>query len=163
MTLYDDLRQPLTKRELERRKLLGIVGSGALAAAACGTFLAGIRYLEPSVLFEEDPRFLVGRLEALAEGQVLTFPRRKLYVVRSKDGVYALSSVCTHLGCMTRFDPSGPGFACPCHGSRFGIDGRVAAGPAPRPLSRLLVIVEQGSLVVDTSKRAAPDALLKVT
>jgi cytochrome b6-f complex iron-sulfur subunit len=163
MTLYDDLKQPRTKRELERRKLLGIAGSGALLAAACGTCVAGVRYLEPNVLFEEDPRFAVGRPEVIAPGQVLSFPHKKVYVVRSEEGIYALSAVCTHLGCMTRFDPSGPGFACPCHGSRFMIDGRVAAGPAPRPLSRLTVIVERGSLVVDTSRPAAQGTILKVT
>jgi cytochrome b6-f complex iron-sulfur subunit len=163
MTLYDDLRQPLTKKELDRRKLLGLAGSGALLAAACGTCIAGIRYLEPSVLFEEDPRVQIGHPESIAPGQVIALPKKKLYVVRNDEGIYALSSICTHLGCMTRFDATGPGFACPCHGSRFGIDGHVAAGPAPRPLSRVLVVVERGSLVVDTSKTAAPDSILKVT
>jgi cytochrome b6-f complex iron-sulfur subunit len=150
--LLDDLKVPLTKEEQERRRFLGVLGGGALAAAAVGTCIAGLSYLEPNVLFEDDPKMVVGRPDAIAPGAVLAFPKKKLYVVRKSEGIVALSAVCTHLGCMTRIDPSGAGFACPCHGSRFHLDGTVAAGPAPRPLSRLKVIEERGLIVVDTSK-----------
>jgi len=47
----------------------------------------------------------------------------------------ALSLACTHLGCRVTATPSG--FACPCHGSRFGADGRPVAGPARKPLPRV--------------------------
>ncbi len=52
-------------------------------------------------------------------------------------GFYAVDAVCPHLGCLVTLD--GDGFACPCHGSRFGPDGSVTAGPAPGGLRFLEV------------------------
>ena len=148
--------------DVGRRRFLALLGSGALGVAALGTGIVGIHFLEPQVLFEEDTRFGLGRPDEYPPGTVLTLPRHKVYVVSSTDGFYAISSVCTHLGCMTRYDKEHGEIACPCHGSRFHLDGQVAAGPAPRPLPRLEITVDRGLLVVDTSRRVAPGTLLKV-
>ncbi|MFD8011698.1 FAD-dependent oxidoreductase [Streptomyces sp. NPDC058955] len=45
-------------------------------------------------------------------------------------GLHAVSAVCTHLGCLVAFNPAERTWECPCHGSRFGTDGRVLQGPA---------------------------------
>ena len=67
-------------------------------------------------------------------------------------GVFAMSAVCTHLGCITRHVPDEGAIACPCHGSRFDLEGNVTHGPAPRPLPWLEVTLDaDGNLVVDTS------------
>ncbi|MBI2896170.1 MAG: Rieske (2Fe-2S) protein [Deltaproteobacteria bacterium] len=163
MPLLDDLKQPLTEGELERRRFLGLLGSGALGIAAVGTGITTIKYLEPNVFFEEEARFAVGRPEDIAVGTVLVLARQKVYVVRSEEGFYALSAVCTHLGCVTRFERERGGFFCPCHGSQFRLDGAVREGPAPRPLQRLEMRVQRGLLVVDARKAAEPDAVLRVT
>jgi cytochrome b6-f complex iron-sulfur subunit len=160
--LLDDLRVPLTEKEIDRRRMLGLLGSGALITATAGSALVTVKYLEPRVLFEEETRFSLGRPEAIAPGTVLALPKKKVYVVHGNDGFYAMSSICTHLGCMTRFDAAARGFACPCHGSRFTLEGQVKEGPAPRPLPRVELSLDRGALVVDTSKRVAPNALLKV-
>jgi len=57
------------------------------------------------------------------------------YVRRDHDALVALSSRCTHAGCTVH--PDANGFACPCHGGRFGPDGAPIAGPVSRPLERL--------------------------
>jgi cytochrome b6-f complex iron-sulfur subunit len=160
MPLVDDLSLPLTEEELSRRKFMALVGSGALTVAGLGTAVTTLSFLEPAVLFEEDARVGVGRPEDIAVGTVLVLAKHKTYVMRSAEGFYALSSTCTHLGCMTRHENGA--IACPCHGSRFSLDGRVTAGPAPRPLPRLQLSVERGVLVVDTSRVVAPDFVLKV-
>jgi cytochrome b6-f complex iron-sulfur subunit len=162
MPLLDDLGLPLASEELERRKFLGLLGSGALGIATIGTTITAIRYLEPNVLFEEDTRFAVGRPEDIAPGTVLVLPRQKVFVIREARGCYALSSTCTHLGCMTRWDKDAGRFACPCHGSRFDRAGRVVGGPAPRPLPRLHIALERGVLVVDSARRVAPDFVLEL-
>ncbi len=63
MPLDDDLRLPLTDDELDRRRFLAAVGSGALAIAGLGTAVSAVRYLEPPVFYEEDTRVAVGRPE----------------------------------------------------------------------------------------------------
>jgi Rieske Fe-S protein len=163
MPLDDDLKLPLTDRELQRRRFLIGVGSGALVVAGLGTTVSAFSYLEPAVLFEEDTRVGVGRPEDIAVGTVLVLPKQRIYVIRDAQGFYALGSTCTHLGCMTRLDRDQSVINCPCHGSRFHLDGRVAQGPAPRALPRLQISLDSGVLVVDSSVHVAADAILKVT
>jgi len=66
--------------------------------------------------------------------------------------VYALASVCTHLGCTPNWLEGEQKFKCPCHGSGFYISGINFEGPAPRPLERVgLRVSEDGTLEVDKS------------
>ena len=67
---------------------------------------------------------------------------------RATNEVTVYSPICTHLGCGFRWDVGARRFKCPCHGSEFDPDGKVVAGPAPRPLDRLPVKVENGHLLV---------------
>jgi glycine/D-amino acid oxidase-like deaminating enzyme/nitrite reductase/ring-hydroxylating ferredoxin subunit len=56
-------------------------------------------------------------------------------VYRDPDGgLHAVSMRCTHLGCLVRFNAAEISWDCPCHGSRFDVDGEVLEGPAVRPL-----------------------------
>jgi Rieske Fe-S protein len=58
-------------------------------------------------------------------------------VYRADDGtLHAVSLRCTHLGCLLRFNGAETSWDCPCHGSRFDVDGTVLEGPASRPLPR---------------------------
>ena len=62
----------------------------------------------------------------------------------------AYSLICTHLGCSV--EAKDEGFACPCHGSRFGQDGQVLEGPAQRSLKKMRVeILEDQTLRLHTS------------
>ncbi len=60
--------------------------------------------------------------------------------------ITAFSPICTHLGCLYRWQAAAHQFVCPCHGSRFAISGEVLAGPAPRPLDRYEVRLEGGAV-----------------
>ena len=76
----------------------------------------------------------------------LVFAEQRLAVVRGREGVYALSLVCTHLGCTVSV--TADELSCPCHGSRFDRQGMVLTGPADRPLRRLKVLERAGRIEV---------------
>ncbi|MCE7083424.1 FAD-dependent oxidoreductase [Streptomyces sp. ST2-7A] len=68
-------------------------------------------------------------------GALVRVGARKVAVHRDPAGtVRALSARCTHLGCLVRFNEVETAWECPCHGSRFDVDGAVLQGPATRPL-----------------------------
>lgn len=59
----------------------------------------------------------------------------KVIVVRTDEkSVAACSAICTHRGCTLGYDAAAKQLACPCHGARFGLDGKVLRGPAKRDL-----------------------------
>ena len=152
----------LSGEEQARRRFLLLVGSGALGVAGLGLAAATLRFIEPNVLFEEERRFAVGRPEDVPVGTVLVLTRQRVFVVREARGFYALSAVCTHLGCITRYEAEARGFLCPCHGSRYALTGAVTAGPAPQSLVRLHLSIERDQLIVDAGKLALPDSVLEM-
>lgn len=69
------------------------------------------------------------------EGKVMRVHGERLAVYRDEAGaIHAVSPVCTHMGCLVKFNPSEKSWDCPCHGSRFDTAGKVLDGPATRPL-----------------------------
>jgi glycine/D-amino acid oxidase-like deaminating enzyme/nitrite reductase/ring-hydroxylating ferredoxin subunit len=69
------------------------------------------------------------------EGRVVRDGLGKIGVFRDADGtVHKVSLRCTHLGCLLRFNGAEHSWDCPCHGSRFDVDGAVLEGPAVHPL-----------------------------
>ena len=137
---------------IARRDFVVGVGLAACAAAAGGAAMVLVDFLRPRVLFEPPTAFSAGPPEAIEVGSVVTFVEQRAYVIRVAEGFRALSAVCTHLGCITRFQPDRNIIACPCHGSQFTLAGDVFAGPAPRPLRWLQMnLSEKGELIVDTA------------
>jgi cytochrome b6-f complex iron-sulfur subunit len=137
---------------LTRRRFCQATGLAACAMAAGGAAVVSADFLRPRVLFEPATTFSIGLPESIAVGSVLDNIEHRAFVIRLADGFRALSSVCTHLGCITRYQPDRNLIACPCHGSRFALDGEVLAGPAPRPLHWLqMSLSPKGEIVVDTS------------
>ena len=139
--------------DLSRRDVFARLGLGACAVAAAGSGLVTLEFLEPKVLFEPPTAFPAGTPVDYPEGTVRFYKEQKAYVVGGAGGVYALSAVCTHLGCITRYHSDEGIIACPCHGSRFDLEGNVVHGPAPRPLPWIEVREDAaaGVLIVDTS------------
>ncbi len=151
--------------ETRRNFLLALVATPfALAWTLLGLFsgvwvLAIARFMFPNVLVELPSRFPVGPPSDYPPESVSTkyTAARGIWIVRTsqyngKDLIYALSSVCTHLGCTPSWLEGEQKFKCPCHGSGFYKNGMNFEGPAPRPLERVgLRIAADGSLEVDKS------------
>lgn len=70
------------------------------------------------------------------EGKIVRLDGKPAAVSRDAQGdVHACSAICTHLGCLVHWNDAEQTWDCPCHGSRFGVDGHVIAGPAESPLA----------------------------
>ncbi len=74
-------------------------------------------------------------------------------VTTEEEQTKALYMVCTHLGCLYKWEDSNGRFECPCHGSKFTHDGLYIEGPAPRSLDSFETDTVDGVVVVDTGNR----------
>lgn len=71
------------------------------------------------------------------EGKILRRGPEKVAAYRDEDGtLHAVSAVCTHLGCVVQWNAAEKSWDCPCHASRFDVDGKLLQGPAVRDLGR---------------------------
>lgn len=135
-----------------------VVAWTSLVSATAVSGLAMARFMMPNVLVEPPTKFKIGPLTDYAPGTVSTKWKAQfgVWIVNDEiDGqqmIYALSTVCTHLGCTPNWLEGEQKFKCPCHGSGFYKTGINFEGPAPRPLERHGIrIAEDGMLEVDKS------------
>jgi cytochrome b6-f complex iron-sulfur subunit len=135
------------------------VGFTALSVTG-GLFTLGLaRFLFPNVLAEPPSKFKVGFKEGFPTGKVDTkyVAQYGVWVVNGdyngQQQIYALKTVCTHLGCTPNWLEAEQKFKCPCHGSGFYKDGINFEGPAPRPLERYAIrIADDGQVEIDKSR-----------
>jgi cytochrome b6-f complex iron-sulfur subunit len=82
----------------------------------------------------------------------------RFWLSNTDQGVYALYKVCTHLGCLYKWASLNNRFECPCHGSKFQLNGTYIEGPAPRSLDRFVVQVQDasGSVIAQTDPTGGP-------
>ena len=137
------------RRQMDRRELLVLVGASAGAAVAVVT----VPGCGPPTGSPPTGPVAIGNVSALSVGAMRVMSN--VVVARDAGGVYAMSAVCTHAGCL--LDESSPtiaaGLSCPCHGSTFDGDGNVTHGPAGAALQHYAVtIAPDGSVTVDGSQ-----------
>ncbi len=147
-------RSRLDPEPVPRRDMLGLASLWAAAGAMLFAVLGMLRLPKAAVLASPSKKFKTTLPETLIEGQAFVPPGRSVALFRDAEGVHAISTVCTHLGCIVK--PNAEGFDCPCHGSRFAGDGTVTKGPAPQPLPWLEVSVSGENVYVDESKAVPP-------
>lgn len=151
----------LAPEPVARRDFLGLAALGSAGAALLFALVGLLRLPKAAVLPSPSKRFRVTLPESLAAGEPFVPPGRSVALFRDAAGVYAVSTVCTHLGCIVK--TAADGFHCPCHGSRFASDGTVVKGPAPKALPWLAVarsadgvyVVDQGRQVPAGTKETA--------
>lgn len=140
-------RSRLDPEPVPRRDLLGLSSLWATATALLFATFGMLRLPKAAVLSSPSKKFRVTLPDTLPPGEPYVPPGRSVAVFRDAEGVWAISTICTHLGCIVR--ASSQGFECPCHGSHFSADGTVTKGPAPRALPWLQVSVSGETVVID--------------
>jgi len=144
-----------------RRDFLGVAAAWSAIVAFVMAMLGALRLPMPSVFPESNSRVKLGRPERFQKGTSTYFPKQRLWLYRSDEGFHAISSVCTHLGCVVERGDDGK-FACPCHGSKFDEQGRLTGGPAPKGLVWVsLEVSPEGWLVAETLKEVDSGTVLK--
>lgn len=125
-----------------------IAGAGAAAVgvvAACSSGGSGGSgdTAQPSPdLSEGAPGTVLGPVSQVPVGGGAVFADQQVVVTQPVAGTFqGLSTVCPHQGCQVNAIRDGA-VVCPCHGSRFGLDGAVLEGPAQSPLARRAVAVK---------------------
>jgi Rieske Fe-S protein len=125
----------LPRRRISRRTAF-VSGISALAAGVLGGL--GIdRFIRSDSSNPTTPAYNGGKWFAVAqtaevpEGAVRPFTAGEIkgFLINSKGNYRALSRICTHMGCVLKFNSEGQAFVCPCHGARFGMQGQYVSGP----------------------------------
>lgn len=151
----------------ERRRFLTSISAtlGAFAVVMAGFPLVGFLF---SPLLKKTPRiwrpvgpvekFRVGETVAVSFLDATPLPwagvsaKTAAWLRRNGEEEFVAFAVnCTHLGCPVRWLQSAGMFLCPCHGGVYYSDGKVAAGPPPRPLGHYPVRVRKGQVEILTS------------
>jgi cytochrome b6-f complex iron-sulfur subunit len=159
-----------------RRDFFGRLSWGGLSAVSLVGLLAFIRSAFPRVLFLPPSTFNAGYPADYPVGEVSEKYKQefRVWIVHIPQGFYAVYAKCTHLGCTPRWIASENKYKCPCHGSGYYKSGYNFEGPAPRPMDRFaLSLDENGEFVVDKSKvytmqpgvepdKQHPESILKV-
>jgi cytochrome b6-f complex iron-sulfur subunit len=135
------------------------LGFTSLSATAAAWTLGTVRFMFPNILREPPSKFSVGTPDKFPAGQVEERFKAQfgVWIVNTEyngqQQIFALKSVCTHLGCTPNWLEAEQKFKCPCHGSGFYKDGINFEGPAPRPLERYAIgKASDGSIEVDKSR-----------
>jgi cytochrome b6-f complex iron-sulfur subunit len=153
----------IQKNEISRRLFLRILGWGSFFTALGISVVGMVRFFYPRVLFEQPSVFKAGFPgDFIRDGsdknqmpQIYEKWKNKqsVYIVQEKNRIYAIHAKCTHLGCTPHWSAEENVFKCPCHGSQFHSNGENFAGPAPRPLDRFRIYLnDDGCICVDKSR-----------
>ncbi len=134
--------------QVPRRQFLMWLSSVGVVGSALAAIFSTFVFMKPRATYGQPNRFRIGRPEEFPTGARIAIDTKRVCIVRDGDKLAAISTTCTHLGCIVA--PSATGFHCPCHGSQFDVDGNVTGGPAPKALPWYLVtITPSGELEVD--------------
>jgi cytochrome b6-f complex iron-sulfur subunit len=151
----------LDPQPIPRRDFLGMAGLWSAAIAIFGSVVGMAQLPKPRVLPEASGTVKVGPASAYPAGTIKVFSDQRIRVISTPTGVAAMSLICTHLGCVV--SENSDGFHCPCHGSKFDLEGYVLGGPAPRALHWLPISrAADGSLLVDTKGDVPPGTFYEV-
>lgn len=147
------MAEPPSPIDIDRRAFLKSVARTAflifslLSLSVAGLLLYPSRIKKKSVSFiyagAADALPVRGVRQVYLEYSVNDTPATvKVFLVNTGAELFALSPVCTHLGCLVTWHRTKKRFLCPCHGGQYDMNGNVVEGPPPAPLNRLPMKIE---------------------
>jgi cytochrome b6-f complex iron-sulfur subunit len=162
------------QKPLNRREFLNFAWLASLGFLTIN--IAGITYLFSMPRFKEGEfggMFTIGKVSELPQpgSSPVNYPKVKLWLSNTDQGLMGIYKVCTHLGCLYNWVEQDQKFVCPCHGSQFEPDGDFIQGPAPRSLDRFVVQVvdpNTGDVLAESADGSPlkipnnPDAIIRV-
>ena len=135
------------RREFLANLVLGVAGLLTLGGFA-SRFFAFLYPVVPPEQLVEVPAASRDQIPRNG-GMVVSLPVGHVALVDADGELRAFSAVCTHLGCIVKWQPDGGHvWYCPCHKGTYDREGRVVSGPPPRPLQRYGVAVRDGKVYV---------------
>lgn len=148
---------------ITRRNFLNRLLSGGAALVFVYLIYPLVRFLiPPPVPLDGESRIKVAASDELKlnTAKFFRFLDKPAVLLHLPDGKYeALSAKCTHLGCTVAFEQSEEVLYCNCHGSEFGLDGKVLKGPAELPLSQYAVSFSGSNIYVTAQQEQISEVL----
>lgn len=137
--------------DFERRGFLHKIVGGVGAVVAVSTLYPIVKFIIPPVKEMKSVNELnVGKASEVADGKgkIYQFNEDKVIVVNKGGALTAVSAVCTHLGCLVRWEDADNNYFCPCHGAKYKLNGEIISGPQPLPLKQYKARVEGDSIII---------------
>ncbi len=136
-----------------RRGFLDFLIAACSAITTAALAIPGVLYLWPAAKGGGSQKVEVEGAKSMAIGQSKTVQVGSLavIVVKQRSGFCAFSAVCTHLGCLVKWDTGKKQFLCPCHAAAFDEKGKVVSGPPPAPLVEVSVKEVGDKIFVSTA------------
>lgn len=144
--------------DMTRRQFsMSLAVAWASMVAVAGTTVAALQsFMVPKLIKEPPSIFRAGKISDFPEVGIYEQHKgsQQVWIARLNDGkLVAISTICTHLGCIPNWWANDLKFKCPCHGSGFYLTGVNFEGPAPRPLERFKISLDGEFVVVDKSRK----------
>jgi len=170
--MAEQVMQP--SQGITRREFLNYVWGAAftlfLAQFGIGAYLFAIPRFREGEFGADFDLGMLGEILPSPDAVPAGFPDIKTWLVnvglkeaakgKGKQGMLAIYKVCTHLGCLYKWEPATDRFECPCHGSKFWLDGTkiLEEGPAPRSLDRFIFELRDaaGNVVATSPENGDP-------
>ncbi len=140
-----------TAPKTSRREFLtqfGVFGALTIAVLAFARNL--YLFFTPSKKTKTYHKYLVGKVDEIPVGKAreIMIQKKPVFVVHLEDGFKVFSGICTHLGCIIKWEENKNRFYCPCHKGFFDKTGIVTGGPPPRPLDEFDVEMDDNLVFV---------------
>lgn len=133
--------------------LLRLGAFSALVLAIGGFFRQLYVFFSPGKARAGTHKYLVAKLDEIPVGQAkeVNIQGKPVFVVHLESGFKVFSGVCTHLGCIVKWEPNNDRFYCPCHKGVFNREGQVVDGPPPRALDEFKVELDKNLVFIEVA------------